>query len=276
MTTVSIVLPALLAGLLVVLTHVPLGIEVLRRGIVFIDLAVAQTAAFGMVLAVWLDSLFHDETHTHSETGYVMVAAYIAAVICASGLYFLRRAPARIQEAIIGCVFVLAASFSVLLLSSNPQGGEHLKELLVGQILWVSTNDLYLAAVFSSLVIIGLLVLKNRGYGFAFYPVFAIAITLATQLVGVYLVFATLIIPALVAYRSRHPLILAYITGVGGYVIGLSLSVLLDSPSGAVIVLSLAMFGGVVCLADRLLQLIRKPVGNHSDAMLDTDNGLNS
>lgn len=253
MTTISIVLPALVAGLLVVLTHVPLGIEVLRRGIVFIDLAVAQAAAFGMIFATWAHAHLSAGSHEHSMVEPATLAAYATAIACASGLYFLRRAPARIQEAVIGCTFVLAASASVLLLSNHPQGGEHLKDVLVGQILWVRWEELYFAAALSCLVALGLAVLHRARDRFVFYPTFAVAITLATQLVGVYLVFATLIIPALVAYRHRRPLLVAYLTAIGGYVVGLASSVVLDSPSGAVVVLSLALVGSVVWITLRLM-----------------------
>lgn len=246
MTTLSIILPALIAGLLVVFTHVPLGIEVLRRGIVFMDLAVAQTAALGIILATWADAQLHLHAHEHTTGIMVPLAAYVAAIACASGLYLLRRAPARIQEAVIGCTFVLAASTSVLLLSNHPQGGDHLKEILVGQILWVRWDELYVAAAISGLVVLGLIVLRRAGNHFVFYPTFAVAITLATQLVGVYLVFATLIIPALVAHRRRRPLVIAYLTGIVGYALGLTLSVLVDSPSGAIIVLVLALVGGLI------------------------------
>ena len=147
---------------------------------------------------------------------------------------------------------MLAASASVLLLSNHPQGGEHLKEVLVGQILWVRWEDLYFAAALSGVVALGLVVSSRARNRFVFYPSFAVAITLATQLVGVYLVFATLIIPALVAYRRRRPLLVAYLTATGGYVVGLAVSLILDSPSGAVVVMALALVGSVVWATSRL------------------------
>lgn len=263
MTTLWILLPALVAGLLVILTHVPLGMEVLRRGIVFIDLAVAQAAALGMVFASWLSarSSHHDHVHghghghdhaAHGAAEPTDLAAYVTAIACASGLYFLRRAPARIQEAVIGCIFVLAASASVLLLANHPQGGEHLKEVLVGQILWVSWGELGVAAAITAAVIVGLFLLRKNRERFLFYPLFAVAITLATQLVGVYLVFATLIIPALATYRLPRPLWPAYGVAIAGYLCGLALSVVLDSPSGAVVVGSLALLGILTWTATRV------------------------
>ena len=254
MEYISILLPALLAGALVVLTHAPLGIEVLRRGIVFIDLALAQAAAFGSIFVTWLIARYASQPHSHSHShshdhapsqdygvsALEYLSAYGAAIICSCLFYLVRKAPAKIQEALIGCVFVLAASASILLLSNHPQGGEHLKDVLVGQILWVQWSDLAVAAGVSVLVGIGLWFFRVRQMKFMFYPTFAIAVTLATQLVGVYLVFATLIIPALAAYKSKKPLFVAYTTGLSGYTLGLWLSVVIDSPSGSVIVITIA------------------------------------
>jgi zinc/manganese transport system permease protein len=123
----SIVLPALVAGLLVTATHVPLGTQVLARGIVFIDLAIAQVAGCGVLLA--------DQLGFEPEGFAVQVAALIAALGGALLLTWTERIWPEVQEAVIGVVFVLAATGSVLLLASNVHGSEHLRDLLVGQIL---------------------------------------------------------------------------------------------------------------------------------------------
>ena len=124
----SILLPAFAAGLLVTATHVPLGTQVLARGIVFIDLAIAQIAGCGV--------LFADQLGFEAEGAAVQIAALAAALGGALLLTWTERVFADVQEAVIGVVFVLAATGSVLLLSSNVHGGEHLRDLLVGQILW--------------------------------------------------------------------------------------------------------------------------------------------
>ncbi len=248
MEFLPILLPALIAGLLVVLTHIPLGAEVLRRGIVFIDLALAQTAALGSIVATWV---FHKESHDSHEyfsSLLIFLASYGAAIVCASALYFIRKAPAKIQEGLIGSIFILSSSMSILLLSEHPQGGEHLKDILVGQILWVGWQDIAVAILVTALVLGGLYLFQRKQNQFVFYPTLAIAITLSTQLVGVYLVFATLIIPALAVYRSNRPLLFAYLVGGIGYISGLVLSVLIDSPSGAVIVLTLSVAGLLIWL----------------------------
>lgn len=127
----------------------------------------------------------------------IQLAAFSAALLGASGLYLCERRWPQSQEAIIGSVFVLAATTAMLLLAYHPQGGEQLQELLVGQVLWVTTDQLLPAALLS-VAAIGLrfgLATVRRSLGF--YLVFAVAVTASVQLVGVHLVFASLILPAL-------------------------------------------------------------------------------
>lgn len=226
--------PALVAGLLVLATHVPLGIQVLDRGIVFIDLAIAQTAGVGVIAA--------DSFGLPQGGVAVQAAAVCAALLGAWLLTWTEKRAAQQQEALIGVMFILAASAGILLLSGNPHGGEHLKDLLVGQILWVdSTQLLWLGGL--SVVLLTALALgwvKRLGR-FGFYGVFALAITASVQLVGVYLVFSSLIIPALAtrALRGGRRVGVAYGLGAAGYTLGLALSALFDLPSGAVIVWTL-------------------------------------
>src|SRR5439155_16963040 len=123
---ISILLPALAAGILVTATHVPLGTQVLARGIVFIDLAIAQIAGCGVLLA--------DQLGFEPEGAAVQVAALAAALAGALLLTWTEKVWPEVQEAVIGVVFVLGATGSVLLLASNVHGSEHLRDLLVGQI----------------------------------------------------------------------------------------------------------------------------------------------
>ena len=238
--------PALLAGLLVLATHVPLGMQVLDRGIVFIDLAIAQIAGLGVIAA---------DAAGLGEGGLAVPGAAVGAALLGALLltWTERRAPEQ-QEALIGVLFVLAACAGILVLAGNPHGGEHLKDLLVGQILWVDERRLLVLAALSSLLLAALASKLTRRLGrFGFYGVFALAVTASVQLVGVYLVFSSLIIPAL-ATRSLdggRRLAAAYALGALGYALGLALSALLDLPSGAVVVCTLAACGAgfaLVCL----------------------------
>ena len=235
----SILLPAFLAGILVVSTHVPLGQEVLRRGIIFIDLAIAQIAALGVIAA----HSFGWETHGWE----VQIVAISTALAGDSFLYWCELHWAEVQEAIIGAMFILAATAGIMLLANNPHAGEHLKELLVGQILWVTYESLIPIIVIYVMVLSAWFTLHKRFGSFGFYVIFAIAVTLSVQLVGIYLVFASLIIPAL-ATRSmrRNRLGVGYIIGLMGYAIGLIVSAIFDLPSGAVIVWALAIIAIMV------------------------------
>lgn len=233
----AILLPALLAGLLVLATHVPLGAQVLARGIVFIDLAIAQIAGIGVIAA--------ETAGLEAEGWTLQCAAAGAALLGAWLLTWTERRWPDVQEALIGVLFVLAACVGILLLAGNPHGGEHLKDLLVGQILWVSPAQLLATAVLTALVLLAWRTLASRLGRFGFYALFALAVTASVQLVGVYLVFSSLIIPALATRRlnGRTRLIAAYLLGALAYAGGLALSALADLPSGAVIVLSMAGLG---------------------------------
>ncbi|QNP39977.1 metal ABC transporter permease [Lysobacter solisilvae (ex Woo and Kim 2022)] len=230
----SILGPACVAGLVVLSTHVPLGKQVLSRGIIFIDLAIAQIAGLGVILAQYLGI---------DEHGLgVQVAAAAAALAGAGLLSWTDRRWPEYQEPLIGTLFALAATGGLLLLADNPQGGEHLKDLLVGQILWVSYAQLIPAAVLSAALLVFMWLRGGKLAGLLFYALFALAITASVQLVGVYLVFASLIVPALATagMRGRGRLAAAYAIGAAGYILGLGLSAVLDLPSGAMIVWTLA------------------------------------
>ena len=229
------------AGLVVLATHVPLGLTVLRRGIIFIDLAVAQVAALGVIVA----GLAHlDEWWGGFGT---QLAAGIAALGAAALLTFCERRWPEIQEALIGLLFVFAAAAGILLLAGNPQGGEHLRDLLAGQILWTGWGQIGIVAALSAAVLAGRAWLAPRGggEGLAFYGLFAVAVTASVQLVGVLLVFASLIAPAVASRALNGTRRLAGAFGVGalGYGGGLAASLVFDLPAGAAIVCLLVPLG---------------------------------
>jgi zinc/manganese transport system permease protein len=230
----SLVWPALAAGLLVLATHVPLGMQVLRRGIVFIDLAIAQIAGCGVLAA----SLFGWAPQGAAGQSAALAAALGGALL----LTWTEKRWPEVQEALIGTLFVLAATGATLLLAGNPHGGEHLKDLLVGQILWVSSAQLGIVALVTAVVLTLWFGVGRRLGAAGFYLLFALSVTASVQLVGVYLVFASLIVPALaVRRRARRRLPLAYAIGALGYAAGLLLSVVWDLPAGPVIAWSLAV-----------------------------------
>ena len=249
----SILLPAFVAGLLVTSTHVPLGMQVLARGIVFIDLAIAQIAGCGVLVA--------DRFGFEAEGIAEQVAALAAALAGALLLTWTERIWPDVQEAVIGVVFVLGATGSVLLLASNPHGSEHLRDLLVGQILWAQPLRLAWAALVYAAILAIWFGMRERIGRVGFYVLFALAVTVSVQLVGLYLVFATLIVPPLATRRlARHRLTVAWAIGAAGYGLGLALSTALDLPSGPVIVWTLV----VVALASYFATAQRGQITAHS------------
>jgi zinc/manganese transport system permease protein len=232
----SILLPALAAGLLVTATHVPLGMQVLARGIVFIDLAIAQIAGCGVLLA--------DRFGLDHEGLAVQVAALGAALAGALLLTWTERVWPDVQEAVIGVVFVLAATGGILLLAGNAHGSEHLRDLLVGQILWAQPSRLAWAAIVYAAILALWFGARERIGRTGFYVLFALAVTVSVQLVGLYLVFATLIVPPLATRRmARGRLAAAWAVGAVGYLLGLLVSTATDAPSGPVIVWVLCALG---------------------------------
>jgi zinc/manganese transport system permease protein len=242
---ISILGPAFVAGLLVLSTHVPLGQQVLSRGIIFIDLAIAQIAGLGVIAA----HSFGWEPNGWAVQGVAVLAALLGAFL----LNWTERRFRSIQEALIGVLFVVAATGGILLLSHNPHGGEHLKELLVGQILWVSYQQLIPVAILYA-VVLALWFGTHHSRSLLFYVLFALTVTASVQMVGVYLVFSSLIIPALAVRQARrNSLFLAYGMGACGYAMGLVASALFDLPTGAVIVWSL----GILAVATAWLVQLR-------------------
>jgi len=241
----SILFPAFLAGILVLATHVPLGQQVLTRGIVFIDLAIAQVAGLGVTVA--------DSIGWEPQGWRVQVAACLAALLGALLLTATEKRWPAMQEALIGVLFVAAACVELLFLANNPHGGEHLKDLLVGQILWVSPANLIPVAILYAIMLTLWFGFRHRLGQIGFYVLFAVTVTQSVQLVGIYLVFASLIVPALVVRMTgaRFALGTGYAIGLAGYVIGLTASSLFDLPTGAVIVCALVALLAIAALGCR-------------------------
>ena len=222
----SIIGPAFAAGLIVLSTHVPLGQEVLRRGIIFIDLAIAQVAGLGVIAAYAME--------WDPQGIEVQLAAVAAALVAALGLRWTEKRWTRIQEPLIGTLFILAATGGILLLTGNPHGSEHLKDLLAGQILWTSWSSLWPVALLYAAALSLWYWLHPRSGGLLFYLVFAVVVTASVQIVGIYLVFASLIIPALatVGMKRGNRLVAGYAIGALAYLIGILASFWLDMPTG--------------------------------------------
>ena len=236
--------PAFAVGLLVTAVHAPLGIEVLKRGIVFIDLATAQVVGLAIILlGLWLD-----------EPSWALhqLASFSAGIAVALFFRWVEHTSPMEQEAVIGSSFILAASVTLLALADSPHGGEELTHVLSGQILFVSWSDI--AAFLPIYVVVASLWMAIPGMrsGAGFFVLFALAITASVQLVGVYVVFASLILPALSAHRGgEYVLGRALASGAAAVTVAIVVSAYADLPAGPFLVVCFA----VSAVATRLVFL---------------------
>lgn len=223
------------ALLLACLLLVPLGVEVLGRGVVFIDLAVAQVAACGVLVAGMLLE--------GGPAGLAPAAATLAALLGAGVVWWLAQRWPEQREALIGLVYVAGSAASVLAVASDPHGRERLTALLAADVLWVPWRAvLMLGAV--TLVVAGGTAWRRSWLqrDAVFYPLFAVALATAVQTLGLYLVFAFLIGPALWVRRGLG-VPAAILAGVLASAGGMGVSWAMDWPSGACVALGLCATG---------------------------------
>jgi zinc/manganese transport system permease protein len=240
-------LPALACAALVGI-HAYFGLHVLKRNVIFVDLALAQVAALGATVAFMLGHAPQSLAAYAWSLGFALAAAVLLACT--------RRWSGRVpQEAQIGVIYVVAAGAALLLVDQAPQGAEHIRQILVGNILTVSWEDVRNAiALYAAVGIVHPLLARRLREGwfaeFAFYAAFALVVTSSVALAGVLLVFAFLIIPAaigvLYAESFRRQLVLAWIVGTVVAAAGLVVSFQGNYSTGATLVCA---YGAALAIA---------------------------
>ncbi len=263
-------IPAFLACVLLTGIHTYLGIHVVSRGVIFIDIALAQIAALGMTVAFILG--FDPE----SSTSYAFGLAFTSAGAVFFTFFRNKKIP---QEAIIGISFALASALGILIADKSPHGSEHLKHILSGNILWVTWPQLLKTSlIYFALGLLHfwmkdkmMLVsenpeaatkqgLKLKYWDLFFYLSFGAVITSSVQMAGILQVFAFLIVPAccsMLFYNSLKPrLLLGWLIGGVTSFAGIALSYRLDLPTGPAIV---TCFGGVLLLC-LIIQKLKRGV----------------
>ena len=213
----------------------PLGVQVLARGVVFIDLAVAQGAA---AAALWAGTTLQAPSalaiRLAAVAGGVVVAALVAALA--------KRRPAE-REALIGLIYVLGAALATLGASADPHGRERFAELLAADVLWADASQVaLLGALAIGATLLGRALRGRRWPDALFYPVFAVFASLAVPALGLFIVFAALIVPAL-WQRNALPAWVAVAVATGAAAAGLAVSWALDRPSGACVAIALGACG---------------------------------
>jgi zinc/manganese transport system permease protein len=252
-TVLELLLPAFVASLILTGIHAYLGVHVVERGVIFVDLSLAQIAALGTTVAYLAGYDLHSGISYLFSLGFTFVGA---AVFALSRVHRKTRIP---QEAIIGIVYAVSAAMAILVMSKATQETEHLKDMLVGNILSVSWPELAKTAILYALVGVFhyvfrkkfLLISMNEGeaelqglnirfWDFLFYMSFGFVVTSSVAIAGVLLVFCFLIVPAVTAmlFSERLGPRLAIGWTMGAFVSagGVALSYLWDLPTGATIV----------------------------------------
>lgn len=254
-------LPFLVSVVLVGI-HTYLGLQVLARNIIFVDLALAQIAALGATVAFMLG-------HAVGSPGsyaYSALFTLVAAMLLAATRNWSGRIP---QEALIGVIYVVAAAAAFLLVEKAPQGTEHIKQVLTGNILTTGLDEL--AAVAPLYIVIGIALWAARArlgdpgpgwrgwlWDFFFYACFGVVVTSSVALAGVLLVFSFLIIPAVIgvlyADRVSRQIGIGWAVGVAASLAGLVASYAWDLPTGSSMV---CVFGATLALAGLMWPIVR-------------------
>jgi len=268
-TMLELMLQPLVACLILAGMHAYLGMHVVKREVIFVDLALAQVSALGATVAFLFD---YD---LHSLQGFWFGLAFT--LLGAAVFSFTRsRNPIVPQEALIGCVYAISAAAAILVLSRAPEGGEELKAILVGNLLFVEWSDIG----FILLVYVGvgavhwfarkqlLLISEDptaafdqgmhvRFWDFVFYGTFGLVVTNSVHVAGVLLVFALLIVPSLcgmfLADSVSRRLAVGWAVGVVTSFVGIYASFQWDLPTGATVVCAFGVSLVVCGVASKLL-----------------------
>lgn len=249
------------ACLVLIGIHCYLGIHVVRRGVIFVDLSLAQIAAFGSAVAL----LFGFELNSLTAYFISLGFTFVGAAIFSFWKYSDRGIP---QEALIGVAYAVASAASIMVLSHSPHGHEEIKTMLVGSVLYVDWGEVLKITVLYSLVGLVHFVLRDKFFAitrsheqaeqsginvalwdFVFYMTFGLVVTSSVKIAGVLLVFSYLVVPAVIAIifntKDTSRLLFGWGAGLVVTMLGFGVALIWDYPIGASIV---AMFGVVLLL----------------------------
>ncbi len=254
----ELLLPPFFAAMIILLTHVYLGLHVIQRGVIFVDLALAQIAALGSTVA------FMTGAELGSLEAYLFSLAFTLLGALVFSLTRMDNSPVP-QEALIGITFVVASAAVILLSSFSAEGTEHLRETMTGALIWVTWPAVLKVAAAYAIISLFHFVFRRKllatsfaphqvenltAWDFAFYATFGVFITSSVQIAGVLMVFSVLVIPAVIAFfytRSfARALLIAWSSGTVAIVAGLGISFSLDVTTGPVLVVC---FGAILAVA---------------------------
>jgi zinc/manganese transport system permease protein len=255
---IELLLPPFATAMIILLTHAYLGLHVIQREVIFVDLALAQIAALGGTMALLAGAEHGSNEAFFFALGFTLIGALIFS--------FTRSDDSPVpQEALIGTTFVVASAAVLLVSSFSAEGTEHLQETMSGALIWVTwPTVMKMAATYGAISLFHFVARRNllatsfapqrvkhlRTWDFVFYATFGVIITASVQVAGVLMVFSSLVIPAIIAFfftRSfSRALIIAWSSGTVAIVAGLAISFSMDITTGPVLVVT---FGSVLLVA---------------------------
>jgi zinc/manganese transport system permease protein len=264
----SLLLWPLLACISIAGIHAYLGFHVVERGVIFVDLAMAQVAALGATVGFLVGHDLHSPAATYFSVGSVVVGAAVLALLKAEK----RRIP---QEAFIGIVYAVAAAAAILIVDRTPEGAEHIKFMLVGNLLSATPEEV----LHSTLLYLAVGVLHFvwrrpffaisqgradamssravKGWDFLFYATFGLVVTQSVAIAGVLLVFSYLIVPSVIAMLLADGagvrLAVGWAVGIAVSVLGMLASYQFDLPTGATVVTTFGIALAAALVGHRLL-----------------------
>lgn len=274
MSGLQLMLPPFVACMVLVAMLSYLGLHVIAREVIFVDLSLAQMAALGSLSAL----LFHIDPDSPKTYVFALLATAVGAL-----LFALTRTTGRTsrvpQEAFIGIVYVVASAAAVLVANTVPGGGDAVEKTLVGSLLWVTWPQIgKVAAVYAGLGVFQFALRRRfltisfhpedaerqgwkiRWWDFLFYLLFGVVITLAVPIAGVLMVFSFLVVPAVIANLftgdKRQLVLLSWGSGALASILGLWVSYTKDLPTGPLIV---CMYGALLLVAAGIRKLVAKP-----------------
>ena len=270
---IEMMITPVVAALVLVAMHGYLGTHVVRRSVIFVDIALAQIAAFGVAISM----LFGAEVGTATAFWVGLGSTFLGAVLLSFTRTGVRRIP---QEAYIGIVYVVFSAGMILVLSQVAHGGEEIHNLLVGSILWVSWSTVLRTAVVYGVLAVLLFWwhksfqqisidpdtacrkgLSLQLWDFLFYMMLGTVVTISVQIAGVLMVFTILVVPSVMAMRiiqsARRQIVYVLLVGIIAVVCGSAVSYVYDLPTGATIVCAFGCLLVLQILTERCLPVVR-------------------
>jgi zinc/manganese transport system permease protein len=267
--TLEFLQPAIVASLVIAGIHAYLGLHVVERGVIFVDLSLAQIASLGAAIAVWQGHDAHEPIIYWMSLGFTLVGALIFAVVKGHGA----KIP---QEAIIGISYAVASAAVILTMSQATGESEHLRDMLVGNILSVQWPEVQITAAIYAVIGVFHWVFRKRFleisidpvaaakrgvsvrfWDFLFYASFGFVVTRSVAIAGVLLVFCYLIVPSvggiLWSARVGSRLAIGWVMGVVVSMLGMYFSVQFDLPTGATIVCTFGLVLALMAMARPLV-----------------------